>query len=124
MIPANCWSAERRLARTKGTVHCGGWRWEVSRAKRRACLDRPCGREAGALHPGRRGRRGRKGHPALLGALGNAETTLADVDARLGLLELMYRTQVNGNPFTVSFSDMSGLVVTGVWNETLKRVEF
>lgn len=60
----------------------------------------------------------------LLGALGNAETTLADVDARLGLLELMYRTQVNGNPFTVSFSDMSGLVVTGVWNETLKRVEF
>jgi hypothetical protein len=36
----------------------------------------------------------------------------------------MYRTQVNGNPFTVSFSDMSGLVVTGVWNETLKRVEF
>ena len=60
----------------------------------------------------------------LLGALGNAETSLADVDARLGLLELMYRTQVNGNPFTVSFSDMSGLAVTGVWNETLKRVEF
>lgn len=60
----------------------------------------------------------------LLGALGSAETTLADVDARLGLLELMYRTQVNGNPFTVSFSDMSDLVVTGVWNETLKRVEF
>ena len=60
----------------------------------------------------------------LLGALGNAETSLADVDARLGLLELMYRTQVNGNPFTVSFSDMSDLVVTGVWNETLKRVEF
>ena len=60
----------------------------------------------------------------LLGALGNAETSLADVDARLGLLELMYRTQVNGNPFTVSFSDMSDLVVEGVWNETLKRVEF
>lgn len=60
----------------------------------------------------------------LLGALGNTETSLADVDARLGLLELMYRTQVNGNPFTVSFSDMTGLVVTGVWNETLKRVEF
>ena len=60
----------------------------------------------------------------LLGALGNAETTLADVDARLGLLELMYRTQVNGNPFTVAFSDMSGLVVTGVWNEPMKRIEF
>lgn len=49
---------------------------------------------------------------------------LADVGARLGLLELMYRTQVSGNPFTVSFADMSGLVVTGVWNEALKRVEF
>lgn len=60
----------------------------------------------------------------LLGALGNTETSLADVDARLGLLELMYRTQVNGNPFTVSFSDMADLTVTGVWNETLKRVEF
>ena len=33
----------------------------------------------------------------LLGALGNTETSLADVDNRLGLLELMYRTQVNGN---------------------------
>lgn len=60
----------------------------------------------------------------ILGDTGSMETSLADVDARLGLLELMYRTQVNGNPFTVSFSDMSGLVVTGVWNETLKRVEF
>lgn len=60
----------------------------------------------------------------ILGDTESMETTLADVDARLGLLELMYRTQVNGNPFTVSFSDMSGLVVTGVWNETLKRVEF
>ena len=60
----------------------------------------------------------------LLGAAGNMETSLEDVDARLGLLELMYRTQVSGNPFSVSFPDMSGLLVTGVWNETLKRVEF
>lgn len=60
----------------------------------------------------------------ILGDTGSMETSLADVGARLDLLELMYRTQVNGNPFTVSFSDMSGLVVTGVWNETLKRVEF
>ncbi len=59
-----------------------------------------------------------------MGAAGSMETKLADVDARLGLLELMYRTQVNGNPFTVSFSDMSDLVVTGVWNETMKRIEF
>lgn len=60
----------------------------------------------------------------MLEAIGNSEIRLDDVEVRLGLLELMYRTQVNGNPFTASFSDMSGLLVTGVWNETLKRVEF
>jgi len=37
-----------------------------------------------------------------LGTTGSMETNLADLDVRLGLLELMYRTQVNGNPFTVS----------------------
>lgn len=52
------------------------------------------------------------------------ETTIDDVNTRLTLLELMYRTQVSGNPFTVSFGDMTDLVVTGVWNDTLKRVEF
>lgn len=64
---------------------------------------------------------------ALASAAADGEdlgSNLAGLDARLELLELMYRTQVNGNPFTVSFSDMSGLEVTGVWNETLKRVEF
>lgn len=60
----------------------------------------------------------------ILEVTGSMESSLEDVDARLGLLELMYRTQVNGNPFTVSFSDMSGLTVTGVWNAALKRVEF
>lgn len=52
------------------------------------------------------------------------EIVNADLEARLSLLELMYRTQVNGNPFTVSFGDMTGLVVTGVWNAAMKRVEF
>jgi len=60
----------------------------------------------------------------VLGTTGGMETSLADVDARLGLLELMYRTQVNGNPFTASFADMADVVVTGVWNADLKRVEF
>jgi len=54
----------------------------------------------------------------------SVETAVADVDARLSLLELMYRTQVSGNPFTVSFEDMSSLLVTGTWNAAQKRVEF
>ena len=49
---------------------------------------------------------------------------MAEVDARLTLLELMYRTQVSGNPFTVTFDNMDSLLVTGVWNAAMKRVEF
>ena len=60
----------------------------------------------------------------ILGNTGSMEAGLADVEARLGLLELMYRTQVSGNPFSADFSDMTGLAVTGVWNEPLRRVEF
>lgn len=70
-------------------------------------------------------------HPGILSRLDTLDTGLESVkndeenlDGRLGLLELMYRTQVNGNPFTVSFTDLSDLIVTGVWNDTLKRVEF
>lgn len=61
---------------------------------------------------------------SVAAASAGAETAVADVDARLTLLELMYRTQVSGNPFTVTFGDLSGLKVTGTWNATLKRLEF
>lgn len=54
----------------------------------------------------------------------SVENVVAEVDARLTLLELMYRTQVNGNPFTVSFDNLTSLLVTGVWNDAMKRVEF
>ena len=40
------------------------------------------------------------------------------------LLELMYNTDVSGNPFTVTFESLTGLVVSGVWNTTQKRIEF
>lgn len=61
---------------------------------------------------------------SVAAASAGAETAVADVDARLTLLELMYRTQVSGNPFTVTFGDLSGLKVTGTWNATMKRLEF
>ena len=48
----------------------------------------------------------------------------APVDSRLSLLELMYNTDVSGNPFTVTFDSLTGLVVTGVWNTNQKRLEF
>lgn len=49
---------------------------------------------------------------------------MSAIDSRLTTLELKYGTDVTGNPFTVSFENLTGVVVTGVWNETLARVEF
>ncbi|RKJ76115.1 hypothetical protein D7X33_15435 [Butyricicoccus sp. 1XD8-22] len=48
----------------------------------------------------------------------------AALDARISLLELMYGTDVSGNPFTVTFENITGLVMAGVWNEPQKRLEF
>lgn len=48
----------------------------------------------------------------------------AALDSRLSLLELMYNTDVSGNPFTVTFDSLTGLEVTGVWNTNQKRIEF
>ena len=56
-------------------------------------------------------------HPAIL-------NQISTVDSRLSLLELMYNTDVSGNPFTVTFETLTGLVVSGVWNTTQKRIEF
>lgn len=56
-------------------------------------------------------------HPYLLGLS-------AGLDARLALLELMYNTNVSGNPFTATFESLTGLVCTGVWNQALSRLEF
>ena len=57
-------------------------------------------------------------------ASARVEAATAQVDARLTLLEMMYRTDVSGNPFTVSFDGLTGLVATGVWNAELARLEF
>lgn len=56
-------------------------------------------------------------HPYLLGLY-------AGLDARTALLELMYNTDVSGNPFTATFESLTGLVCTGVWNTALARLEF
>lgn len=50
--------------------------------------------------------------------------TMAGIDSRLSTLELKYGTNVTGNSFEVTFETLTGLVVTGVWNETYARIEF
>ena len=47
-----------------------------------------------------------------------------DLDSRLSVLELKFGTDVTGNSFEVTFEDLDGVVVTGVWNQTYARIEF
>lgn len=49
---------------------------------------------------------------------------LSGLDSRLSVLELKYGTDVTGNSFEVTFGTLTGVVVTGVWNETYARIEF
>lgn len=56
-------------------------------------------------------------HPFLLGKLDQ-------FDSRLSLLELQYGTDVNGNPFRVTFENLDDVDVAGVWNQPKARVEF
>lgn len=39
-------------------------------------------------------------------------------------LELKYDTNVTGSSWSVAFTSLSGVVVTGVWNESQGRIEF
>lgn len=56
-------------------------------------------------------------HPSI-------RATMAGLDSRLSLLELMYNTNVSGNPFTVTFEDLEDVTVTGIWNQAQARIEF
>ena len=63
-------------------------------------------------------------HDASTAAHPYIQGIISDLDARLALMELMYNTDVSGNPFTVTFGTLTGVDVEGVWNEPSKRVEF
>ncbi len=56
-------------------------------------------------------------HPDIRAA--NAEQA-----GRIQRLEDMVLNDITGNQYAVTFGDMTGLVVTGVWNTALQRVEF
>lgn len=63
-------------------------------------------------------------HNALQNAHPPIKNLISDLDSRLSLLELLYNTDVSGNPFTVTFESLNGLTVTGAWNTAQKRIEF
>lgn len=56
-------------------------------------------------------------HPAI-------QSSLSTLDSRLATLELKYGTNVTGNSFEVTFANLTGVRVTGVWNRDYARIEF
>lgn len=52
------------------------------------------------------------------------QTSLENLISRVDILQYKYHTQITGNSFEVTFSDLNGVIVTGVWNETHERIEF
>lgn len=57
----------------------------------------------------------------------NAAANLMNVtnalDARVDLIEAVIFNDITENPFLILFDDLSGVSSTGVWNETLQRIE-
>lgn len=58
---------------------------------------------------------------ALHNASGEAHP---DIRAWIRRLEDMLLSNITKNPFLIDFSDLDGLIVEGVWNKPMKRMEF
>ena len=63
-------------------------------------------------------------HNADASAHGDIRASISAVEASVKALELKYGTDVTGNPFSVGFATLDGVIVTGVWNAALGRIEF
>lgn len=57
-------------------------------------------------------------------AHGDIRASIAAVDVAVKDLKLRYDTGITKNPFSVGFIDLDAVNVTGVWNESLGRIEF
>ena len=60
----------------------------------------------------------------LEGQVQTNTTDLSSLATLVRTLELKYDTNVTGNSWSVAFTSLSGVVVTGVWNESQGRIEF
>jgi len=57
-------------------------------------------------------------------AHGDVRIGLVGLDSRVSNLEIMMGGGISTNPFSVTFAALSGLAVTGVWNQSQGRIEF
>lgn len=55
---------------------------------------------------------------------GDIRASVASVEAAVKAIELKYGTDITKNPFSVGFTTLDAVNVTGVWNASLGRIEF
>ena len=63
-------------------------------------------------------------HNADASAHGDIRAAVASAEAAIKALELKYGTDITGNPFSVDFVTLDDMIVSGVWNAALGRIEF
>lgn len=54
---------------------------------------------------------------------GNLLNLINALDARADLIEAVLFNDITANPFLILFDDLEGITATGVWNESLQRIE-
>jgi hypothetical protein len=57
-------------------------------------------------------------------AHGDTRQRIADLEVRVDELEIIIGPAIAANPFITTFTSLAGKAVTGVWNNTLGRIEF
>ena len=63
-------------------------------------------------------------HNGDASAHGDIRASVASVEAAVKAIELKYGTDITKNPFSVGFTTLDAVNVTGVWNASLGRIEF
>ena len=63
-------------------------------------------------------------HDVALDSHHDIRNSMNQLGARVGRLEDMMLNDVTGNPYIITFGDLDGLVVEGVWNKSQQRIEF
>lgn len=56
-------------------------------------------------------------------AAGNLLNMITALTARVDLIEAVIFNDITDNPFLILFDDLTGVTTTGVWNESLQRIE-
>ncbi len=64
------------------------------------------------------------GHNSDETAHGDIRARIVELQSAISAVELKYAVKITDNPYTVTFTTLDGVVVTGVWNDELARIEF